>query len=119
MTERLVANGVLLTSLPPLLAAEVEVRQPRLIDVDDASPTFEQLEHLLGVQHSRDEAPFRVASVLDFLDDAVAHIEVVPEHLPDKMDRVVELFRLEEVTLDLVRFPYMLAGLDVVLDRAH
>ena len=119
MTKELVADSVLLTPLPPLLAAEVEVRQPRLIDVDDASPAFEQLEHLLGVQHSRDEAPFRVASVLDFLDDPVAHIEVIPKHLPDKMDRVIKLFRLEEVTLDLVRFPYVLARLDVVLDSAH
>ena len=38
MAQRLVADGVLLSPEPPLLAAEVEVGQPRLVDVQYAGP---------------------------------------------------------------------------------
>ena len=74
MAERLVADGVLLTTLSPLPTAKVQVRQPGLVDIDNASTTLEQLEHLLGVQHPGYEASLRVASILDLLKHTIAHI---------------------------------------------
>ena len=119
VTERLVADGVLLAPLPPLLVAEVEVWQPGLVYVDDASSTLKQLEHLLGVVHPGHKASLRVASVLNLLQNAVSHVEGVPQHVSHQVNRDIELLGLENVSPDLLCCPNMLTLLDVLLYVSH
>ena len=66
------------------------MRQPGLVNVDDALALAKQLEHLLGVEHARDEAALRVALVLDLLEDAVPHVEVLTQHLAHLGHRQVQ-----------------------------
>ena len=72
-------DGVGLASLPPLLVPKVEVRQPRLVDVDDALALLEELEHLLGVEHAHDQTALGVALVRYLLESTVPHVEVVTQ----------------------------------------
>ena len=76
-TEVLVGDRVVVAGQPPLLAAEVEVGEPGLVDVDDALALLEEGDQLLGVERPGDEAALRVALEDDLLDAAVAHAEVV------------------------------------------
>ena len=75
-------DGVVLARYAPFHVAEVQVRQPRLIDVYDTLALLEQCEHLLGVEHPRDKAPLRVALVGDLPELAVSHTQVVIQDTP-------------------------------------
>ena len=119
MAERFVADGVALTSLPPLHATEVEVRQPRLVNVDDARALLQQLEHLLGVTHPHHQATLGVALELDLLEDPVPHAEAVSQDSPDLVDRDSQLHAFLQVGSDLLRRPDVMASLEVLPDRLH
>ena len=116
VAQRLVADGVLLSPEPPLLAAEVEVGQPRLVDVDDACTLLQQLKHLLGVAHPHDEAPLRVALKRHFLEDAVSHVKIVSQDLLYATDRDIETLAVEQMGLDLLGRPHMLTPFYVLRD---
>ena len=51
VAERLGRHGVRLSTLPPLLVSKVQVRQPGLVNVDDALASLQQRQHFLGVKH--------------------------------------------------------------------
>ena len=76
-TEVLVGDRVVVAGHPPLLAAEVEVGEPGLVDVDDALALLKEGDQLLSVERPGNEAALRVALEGDLLDAAVAHAEVV------------------------------------------
>lgn len=75
-----------LSTLAPLLATEVEMRQPSLVNVDDPLTLVQELEHLLCVQHSENEAPLRVTLESNFFYDPVTHVEVLAQ---DSLDFVL------------------------------
>lgn len=53
------------------------MREPGLVDVDDAFALSEIAKHVLCVEHSQDFAALGVAVVRHPLDDPVAHPEVL------------------------------------------
>ena len=54
VAERLGRHGVRLSTPPPLLVSKVQVRQPGLVNVDDALASLQQRQHFLGVKHPGD-----------------------------------------------------------------
>ena len=116
VAQLLVRHGVRLAPLPPLLVAEVEVRQPRLVDVDDALALGQQREHLLGIMHAHDETALGVALVRNLLEHSVPHVEVVAKDAADASERYIELLALEQMHLDLLGRPDVLPALEVRLD---
>ena len=89
------------------------MRQPGLVNVDDALSLSEKFEHLLGIEHPGDQAALRVTLVLDLLEDAVSHVKILTKYLAHLCQRQVKIGFVMQDVLGLLRSPDMLAFLEL------
>ena len=70
----------------PLSAAEVAVRELRLVNIDDVHASAEQLNHAQRELLPQDEVAVAVAAEGNPLYSLVPHTELLPKHLLDEVD---------------------------------
>ena len=108
--------SVVHSSLSPHFRAEVEVRNPTLIDVDASYFILQMLNHFLGVEHAEYLASLGVAVVGHSFYDSVGHVKSLFHDLSNVGQADFDVLAVVDKFLYLVSLPNMAVLVYLILN---